>query len=316
MQSDLDVKVEELDSTKLLNTFNWYWNKELERKKRGKPARLGLAIVMCVWWRLIVQGALSFCEIGVNVVQSVVTGLLSQYFAQQYHSSVDTRNAYIYAACLVATALVVLLLHSFSYFIGQKIGMIVRATLTAAIHQKIMKLNQATVGQVSTGHVVNLASSDAQKFDQAFVFIHLLWISPLLLVASTYLLYTKCSVGLASLIPIEVIIIALPIQVFLFRTFSSEKFKSAIWTDKRIKIMNEIISGMRVIKMYGWEDAFRRVVNQLRSKESLCVLKAGLLNGSNLAIEYMTAPVMMFGIFSIHMATGGTLTTRRISGIG
>eukprot|EP00731_Ephydatia_muelleri_P022360 Em0014g951a len=166
MQSDLDVKVEELDSTKLLNTFNWYWNKELERKKRGKPARLGLAIVMCVWWRLIVQGALSFCEIGVNVVQSVVTGLLSQYFAQQYHSSVDTRNAYIYAACLVATALVVLLLHSFSYFIGQKIGMIVRATLTAAIHQKIMKLNQATVGQVSTGHVVNLASSDAQKFDQ------------------------------------------------------------------------------------------------------------------------------------------------------
>eukprot|EP00731_Ephydatia_muelleri_P021951 Em0014g542a len=312
VQSDLDVKVEELDSTKLLNTFNWYWNKELERKKRGKPARLGLAIVMCVWWRLIVQGALSFCEIGVNVLQSVVTGLLSQYFAQQYHSSTDTRNAYIYAACLVATALVVLLLHSFSYFIGQKIGTIVRATLTAAIHQKIMKLNQATAGQVSTGHVVNLASSDAQKFDQAFVFIHLLWISPLLLVASTYLLYTKCSVGLASLIPIEVIIIALPIQVFLFRTFSSEKFKSAIWTDKRIKIMNEIISGMRVIKMYGWEDAFRRVVNQLRSKESLCVLKAGLLNGSNLAIEYMTAPVMMFGIFSIHMATGGTLTTRSI----
>eukprot|EP00731_Ephydatia_muelleri_P021891 Em0014g482a len=32
-----------------------------------------------------------------------------------------------------------------------------------------MKLNQATVGQVSAGHVVNLASSDAQKFDQAFL---------------------------------------------------------------------------------------------------------------------------------------------------
>ncbi|KAL5474368.1 hypothetical protein EMCRGX_G026307 [Ephydatia muelleri] len=175
-----------------------------------------------------------------------------------------------------------------------------------------MKLNQATVGQVSAGHVVNLASSDAQKFDQAFVYIHLLWISPLFLLTSTYLLYAKCNVGLASLIPIEVILIALPIQVFLFRTFSSEKYKSANWTDKRIKIMNEIISGMRVIKMYGWEDAFRRVVNQLRSKESLCVLKAGLLNGSNLAIEYMTVPVMMFGIFSVYMATGGTLTTRSI----
>ena len=40
-------------------------------------------------------------QIGVNVLQSVVTGLLSQYFAQQYHSSTDTRNAYIYAACKI-----------------------------------------------------------------------------------------------------------------------------------------------------------------------------------------------------------------------
>eukprot|EP00731_Ephydatia_muelleri_P022369 Em0014g960a len=294
MQSDLDVKVEELDSTKLLNTFNWYWNKELERKKRGKPARLGLAIVMCVWWRLIVQGALTFCEIGVQVLQSVVTGLLSQYFVEEYSSSTDTRNAYIYAACLVATALVITVLHSIALFIGQKIGLIVRATITAAIHQKIMTLNQATVGLVSAGHVVNLASNDAQRFDQAFIFVHQLWL------------------GLASLIPVEVILIALPIQVLLFRAFSSERFNSAIWTDNRIKIMNEIISGMRVIKMYGWEDAFRRVVNQIRSKESISVLKAGLLSGSNLAIEYMTVPVMMFGIFSVHMATGGNLTTRNI----
>ncbi|KAL5474531.1 hypothetical protein EMCRGX_G026489 [Ephydatia muelleri] len=229
MQSDLDVKVEELDSTKLLNTFNWYWNKELERKKRGKPARLGLAIVMCVWWRLIVQGALTFCEIGVQVLQSVVTGLLSQYFVEEYASSTDTRNAYIYAACLVATALVITVLHSIALFIGQKIGLIVRATITAAIHQKIMTLNQATVGLVSAGHVVNLASNDAQRFDQAFIFVHQLWLGPLLLVVFTYLLYAKCNVGLASLIPVEVILIALPIQVLLFRAFSSESSHGNRW---------------------------------------------------------------------------------------
>ena len=34
---------------------------------------------------------------------------------------------------------------------------------------QIMKLNQATAGQVSAGHVVNLASSDAQKFDQVSI---------------------------------------------------------------------------------------------------------------------------------------------------
>lgn len=42
------------------------------------------------------------------------------------------------------------------------------------------------------------------------------------------------------------------------------RFKSARVTDKRIRIMNEIIVGIRVIKMYAWEYAFKRVVSKLR----------------------------------------------------
>ena len=37
-----------------------------------------------------------------------------------------------------------------------------------------------------------------------------------------------------------------------------------------------------------------------------------MLHGSNLAIEYTFIPVMMFGIFSIHMATGGVLAARTV----
>ena len=44
----------------------------------------------------------------------------------------------------------------------------------------------------------------------------------------------------------------------------SFRFKSARVTDKRIRIMNEIIVGIRVIKMYAWEYAFKRVVSKLR----------------------------------------------------
>ena len=42
------------------------------------------------------------------------------------------------------------------------------------------------------------------------------------------------------------------------------RFKSAKVTDRRIRIMNEVIIGIRVIKMYAWEHAFKRVVQQLR----------------------------------------------------
>ena len=35
-------------------------------------------------------------------------------------------------------------------------------------------------------------------------------------------------------------------------------------TDKRIRVMNEVIVGIRVIKMYAWEYAFKRVVSKIR----------------------------------------------------
>ena len=42
------------------------------------------------------------------------------------------------------------------------------------------------------------------------------------------------------------------------------RIKSAGITDERVKTMNEIITGMKVIKMYAWEYAFGRIVRRLR----------------------------------------------------
>ncbi len=42
------------------------------------------------------------------------------------------------------------------------------------------------------------------------------------------------------------------------------RFKAAMITDKRVRVMNEVVMGIRVIKMYAWEYAFKRVVKALR----------------------------------------------------
>ena len=42
------------------------------------------------------------------------------------------------------------------------------------------------------------------------------------------------------------------------------RLKSARVTDKRVRVMNEIISGMRLIKMYAWEWAFHEYVKKIR----------------------------------------------------
>lgn len=40
--------------------------------------------------------------------------------------------------------------------------------------------------------------------------------------------------------------------------------KSAALADKRIRIMNEVLSGIRIIKMYAWEKPFSALVSELR----------------------------------------------------
>ena len=46
------------------------------------------------------------------------------------------------------------------------------------------------------------------------------------------------------------------------------RFASVKHTDKRVRVMNEIISGIKVIKMYGWEYAFQKLIVGIR--KSVC----------------------------------------------
>ena len=51
------------------------------------------------------------------------------------------------------------------------------------------------------------------------------------------------------------------------------RLKSAKLTDKRVRVMNEIISGMRLIKMYAWEWAFHEYVKDIRTLVLCCYIQ-------------------------------------------
>lgn len=47
--------------------------------------------------------------------------------------------------------------------------------------------------------------------------------------------------------------------------------------DERMKICNEILNGVKVIKLYAWEPPMEEVVEQIRCKELYLIQKVGLI---------------------------------------
>ena len=50
----------------------------------------------------------------------------------------------------------------------------------------------------------------------------------------------------------------------MFVLYYVNRSRMALITDKRIRMMNEVIASMRLIKMYTWESSFNKVVSDLR----------------------------------------------------
>jgi ATP-binding cassette subfamily C (CFTR/MRP) protein 4 len=54
------------------------------------------------------------------------------------------------------------------------------------------------------------------------------------------------------------------VSVYLSKKISTNRMRVALKTDYRIRLMNDIVSGIQVIKMYAWEKPFSRLVNVAR----------------------------------------------------
>lgn len=84
-------------------------------------------------------------------------------------------------------------------------------------------------------------------------------------------------------------------------------------TDKRIKLMNEIIIGIKVIKMYTWENPFIKLIEKLRKNEINSLRKATLCRYFSLSFHILYQPLMIATIIllgiGLNLKTNWPLTS-------
>uniref|UniRef100_A0A3P8V7T7 ATP binding cassette subfamily C member 4 (PEL blood group) n=1 Tax=Cynoglossus semilaevis TaxID=244447 RepID=A0A3P8V7T7_CYNSE len=173
-----------------------------------------------------------------------------------------------------------------------------------------LSLNNAAFTKTTTGQIVNLMSNDVNKFDEVTLYLHFMWIGPLQ--AAVVILLLMNAIGPSCLAGMAVLLILMPVQTMFGRLFSRLRSQTAVLTDDRIRTMNEVISGIRVIKMYGWEKPFIALVNEIRRKEISKIMTSSYLRGLNMASFFVASKIIIFFTVCVFVLTGNTLTPSRI----
>ncbi|PNF15053.1 Multidrug resistance-associated protein 9 [Cryptotermes secundus] len=199
----------------------------------------------------------------------------------------------MYAGALICTALFSIFLAHHSFLACQKIGMRIRIACCSVIYRKILRLSKSAQGKTAAGQIVNLLSNDVNRFDSVTMWLHFVWIMPIQTVVVTYFIWE--AVGWSALIGVLAIFLqTVPVQSYLSKLTSKLRLNIATRTDERVRLMSEIISGIKVIKMYAWERPFEKMVQLARRHEIKVVTSASYLRGLYLSTMVFSERTSLF----------------------
>lgn len=208
-------------------------------------------------------------------------------------------------ALFVMGVLSTLALHQF-WQRSTGVGVGIRTSLITTIYRKGLLLSSKAKQDFSTGKITNLMSTDTARLDFLAGYFHILWTAPLMILLILVLLIVN--MGPTALVGFVFLTMFGPIQARIVSALSIIRRKSTLITDARVKLTQEVLQGMRVIKFYGWEDAFLSKLEGLRNKE-LKYVRTLLISRSGIAAVNLTVPVIAATLtFVAYSLTGNELT--------
>jgi ABC-type multidrug transport system fused ATPase/permease subunit/rubredoxin len=185
-----------------------------------------------------------------------------------------------------------------------EVGMRIKASLTAMIYSKAMKLSNEGRASKSTGDIVNHMAVDTQRLQDLAQYGQQLWSAPFQITLCMISLYNL--LGLSMLAGVGVMILMIPINGFVAKMMKTLQKRQMKNKDARTRLMTEILNNMKSIKLYAWTTAFMNKLSVIRNDQELHTLrKIGAVTAvSNFTIN--SAPFLVScTTFAVFVATSG-----------
>ena len=157
--------------------------------------------------------------------------------------------------------------------------------VSVAVYNKALRLSNQERQSTTLGELVNLMQVDATKIEMFIPQVHVLWDGAFQICGYLAILYTL--IGWPVFIGLAVMMAAGPIQGIIMKRLFGLNSDMVKYTDQRVKTTNEALQGIQSVKMFAWEENFKRRMGLEREEEVGFLKRIAVLRG--VARSYMTA---------------------------
>ncbi|KAF0694190.1 hypothetical protein As57867_014854, partial [Aphanomyces stellatus] len=298
-------------ATVLHAEFSKHWAVE---KTKAAPA-LWYAIYRTFRARIWFSFALYVISGALMLVQPIMIKSMLQFLEHaddddkiQVHTSLGISDGYVLATLLSILTFVSITIGDYGQYLTNLLGVNGKVVLIDTVFKKILTMSGYAKKDMTTGEIVTMASVDADRLLFGFLMGYWVAISPMTLLAVFIMLGTELGA-----------VVALVGGGIMF-CFVSMGFKTGekvgrIRADvlkvqaERVKLTNEVLQGIRVVKLYAWETSLQEQLAAIRTRE-LVLLKQYQATRIFNTVALMLAPlVSLAACLMVYVAQGNRLTT-------
>ncbi|UJR20680.1 hypothetical protein I4U23_023801 [Adineta vaga] len=222
----------------------------------------------------------------------------------------NLRHGLLLSITLIGTVALASFLNThFTYRIN-RLGLRCKMYLYTRIYGKTTQLNICEMNRFSMGEIVNFMSTDSDRIVNFFQSFHAFWSLPVQIAIVLYLLYEQ--IGLTFLTGLAFAIILIPINKVIATKIGKLSQDMMLYKDERVKLVSEIIFGIRTIKMNTYENYFINRMDDVRQKE-LRALRGRKYLDAFCVYFWATTPVLISVLtFTTYTLLGNQLTPAKV----
>ncbi|KAJ7221013.1 ABC transporter [Mycena haematopus] len=184
-------------------------------------------------------------------------------------------------------------------------GVLIRGGLITAIYSRSLRLTSRSRSTLTNGKLVNHISSDVSRIDFCAGYFHMSWTAPIQMLICLILLILN--LGPSALAGFAFFVVATPAQTMVMKQLFVYRQKSMAWTDRRAKMLQELLGGMKILKLFNWQAPFLARISGYRQKEMAYIRSLLMLRSGTNAVAMSMPALASVLAFVTYSLTGHTL---------